>query len=69
MKTKASIYCWTGEGKEILEHNGYKDRQEIDPNSVFVVAQKLFDAGLNVMVYHSTESITLFVDTERFQQR
>ncbi|MBE3084620.1 MAG: hypothetical protein IMZ64_00200 [Bacteroidetes bacterium] len=65
----ASIYCWAGEGKEILQRNGYDDRQEIDPNSVFVVAQKLFEAGLNVMVYHSEKSVILFVDTKRFTQR
>ena len=66
---KTSIYCWAGSGKEILKQNGYEDRQEIDSESVFVVAQKLFEAGLNVMVYHSEKSVVLYVDTVRFSQR
>ena len=70
---KAIIAVWAGEGTAQLTKAGYRAGEEIDEVRVWAVAEKLFRAGLNVMVYRGTFStgpgIIMYVDTRRFQQR
>ena len=51
---KATIFYWAFQDFEPI--TGYKDRQEIPYEDVFEIAQKIFNEGLNVMVYHNHES-------------
>ena len=70
MKANFVVYDWAHEGEEGIRKAGFA-HNELYNGDPFRAARKLFDAGLNVMVYHVADSpaIILFVDTKKFQQR
>ena len=64
----AVIYYWALQRFE--ERTGYEHNQEIPVEEVFDIQKKIFNMGLNTMLYHSGEdNIILFVDDRRFTQR
>jgi len=70
---KVFIYDW-GSCEHFLKKAGFKNNQEIPYNELFQTVEKLFNVGLNVMIYRSkadttAKTIYIFVDTWRFQQR
>lgn len=65
---KAHIYYWACQN--FKELTGYEHDQEIPVEDVYAVMASIFEKGLNVMLYHSSDdNITLFVDNKRFGQR
>jgi len=67
---KATIFFFHGANCKHEELTGYKHNQEVPANDIYNVAKDIFDAGLNVMLYHSgKENIVIMVDDKRFQQR
>lgn len=70
---KITIYHYHGESKSIEEKCGYKHLSEMDAVSVHEtagIAGKIFDTGLNVMLYHiGDDGIVIFIDTKNFRQR
>ena len=63
---KAIIWNWA---EPIAEKYGYEQGQEIPVDDVFNVASELFAQGLNVMIYHGSERVILYLDSKRFGQR
>lgn len=55
---------------DLERKTGYANKQEIPVEDVFKVAQEIFEKGLNVMVYRTSDKKTiLFVDNKRFTPR
>lgn len=76
MKQEFTIYNWSSENrcKEVLKELDLElPENEIQVTvigDIWETVRRIFESGLNVMVYHSkNESTILFVDTRRFQQR
>lgn len=53
---------------DMKQQTGY-DHKEIVNRNIFEVSQELFEKGINVMLYNSTEIPILFVDNGKFRQR
>lgn len=73
---KVTIFDFAYEAGKRLKELGYNHKQILEINDeaeLFDLARKLFDAGLNVMLYHDKcptySDVTLYVDTRRFCQR
>jgi hypothetical protein len=67
---KAQIFFFHGANNKYESLTGYKHLEEIPAHQIWDVARMIFNKGLNVMVFHSSEhGITLMVDDKRFQQR
>ena len=66
-----NIYDWGWAGKR-LSDLGFESAQEIPPEKMYETIKKIFDSGLNVMIFRSgpnNENIAIAVDVKRFQQR
>lgn len=66
---KAIIHLWAGDGEAQLSLIGLTPGKDIEPDQLLTTVGLIFDIGLNVMLYHGTEKIIIWVDTKRFQQR
>lgn len=53
---------------EMEEMTGYKHNSVVNED-IFEVSKKLFNKGVNIMIYHGHKENILFVDKFRFQQR
>ena len=67
------VYDWAYGSTEQLKEIGYEHNTEYE-GDIFEVAQKAFDAGLNVKVCHPGQNsgvvkAILMVDTKMFTQR
>lgn len=69
MINKAYVF-YRANSIQLEKNTGYKHLEKINPSDAFSIAGNIFNLGLNVMVYHSDDnSIILFIDFKRFQQR
>jgi hypothetical protein len=66
---KATIYYFHGANNKFEDLTGYKHNQEVEVTQVFNIVAWIFGLGLNVMLYHSGDDITIMIDDKRFQQR
>lgn len=66
---KTLIYFWAFQNEQFKKLTGYDHHQEIPFEDTFKASKEIFDKGLNVMVYHSTNGAILYVDDKRFTQR
>lgn len=66
---KATVFFFHGANCKHEELTGYKHSQEVPIEDIHNVAKDIFDLGLNVMLYHSGDNVTIMVDDKRFQQR
>ena len=66
---KATIFFWACQDFE--KETGYRHKEEVQIEQIYVIAQHIFEKGLNVMLYHQTNSdeTFIFVDNKRFTQR
>jgi hypothetical protein len=60
----AYLFYWN---QNFESTTGYQNGERIDED-LFKVAEKIFNAGLNVMIIRGTYSITLWVNDKRFIQ-
>lgn len=69
---KVRIIDWAGSSSKSLEKLGYAHNQEITLDHlvlVSVLAEKFFNAGLNVMWLHQEAgAMALCIDSKSFQQ-
>jgi len=66
---RVTIWDWAYEAKETLRALGYEHGQQIEDCNPFDVAENIFSAGLNVMVFHTPEDVVVAADTKRFGSR
>lgn len=67
----AIIQDWFRSNERPLEQAGVYDGMVIPESEIYLTIQKLFEVGLNVMLYrHSFKDLTcIAVDVRQFQQR
>jgi hypothetical protein len=67
---KTTIFFFHGANCKHEELTGYKHNQEVPFEDIFSITAWVFGLGLNVMLYHSgADSVIIFIDDKRFQQR
>ena len=66
---KAIIFFWASQNFE--KETGYKHKQEVQYEQMYIIAQQIFEKGLNVMLYHqpNSDETLIFIDNKRFTQR
>ena len=66
---KGQVFFWATGPDAYKDQIPYKHKEDVD--DAWEVAKDIFDAGLNVMMYHvpNSDVIILFVDHKRFSQR
>lgn len=71
-KKEVTVCLWAGDGATKLKSAGYEHNQqlgELSTDEILQVAAKVFNEGLNVMLYHYDADVVIWVDTKRFTQR
>ena len=68
---KVVIYNWAGDTEtgKVLKELGYEHNQEMNVLQPMLIAKRIFDKGINVMLRHQDEGILIACDSRGFGQR